>query len=162
MPSEVINDINLALPELYVTSWQEEVNKEDSIRGTGQNKLTTHCTFKQYFSTEQYLKLGVLLQSFDVGWLQSVQKLDIMNNQFERTENACYAQESEEHVILKCNAYADIRDDLFAHIRIIYPHFNNLSHSNKLSFIISSHLTTAQRALICHNILQRRRNLKYQ
>ncbi len=62
--------------------------------------------------------------------------------------------ESEEHVLLKCDAYADIRDDLFAHIRTIYPHFNKLSDSNKISFIFSSHLTTAQSALTCHNILQ--------
>ncbi len=68
---------------------------------------------------------------------------------------------SEEHVILKCDAYADIRDDLFAHIRTIYPHFNNLSPNNKLSFILSRYLTTAQSALTCHNILQKKRNLMY-
>ncbi len=69
--------------------------------------------------------------------------------------------ESEEHLILKCDAYADIRDDLFAQTRTIYPHLNNLSDSDKLSFILSSHLTTAQSALTCHNILQQRRNLIY-
>ncbi len=69
--------------------------------------------------------------------------------------------ESEEHVMLKCDAYADIRDDPFAHISTIHPHFNNLSDNNKLSVILSSHLTTAQSALTCHNILQRRRNLMY-
>ncbi len=57
MPSAVINDVNLALSELYVTRWQEQVNREDSIRGTGHNKLRTYCTFKQSFSTEPYLKL---------------------------------------------------------------------------------------------------------
>ncbi len=54
-------------------------------------------------------------------------------------ENAFYAKltpQSEEHVILKCDAYADIRDD------------HNLSESNKLSFNLSSNLTTAQSALI--------------
>ncbi len=71
------------------------------------------------------------------------------------------SMESEEHVIVKCDAYADIRDDLFAHVRTIYPHFYNLSDSNKFSFILLSHLTTAQSALTCHNILQRRRNLMY-
>ncbi len=56
----------------------------------------------------------------------------------DRTCLLCRADsiESEEHVILKCYAYADIRDDLFSHIRTIYPHFNNLSDSNKLSFYV--------------------------
>ncbi len=57
MLSAVINGVNLALSELYVTRWQELVNREASIRGTGQHKLRTYCTFKQSFSTELYLKL---------------------------------------------------------------------------------------------------------
>ncbi len=68
-------------------------------------------------------------------------------------ERNCILCQAEEHVILKCDSYADIRDDTVAHIRTIYSHFNNLSDINKLSFILSSHLTTAQSALTCHNIL---------
>ena len=54
----------------------------------------------------------------------------------------------EEHVLLKCDACADIRDNHFSHIRTIYPHFNILSDSNKLSFILTNHLTTAQSAYL--------------
>ncbi len=37
--------------------------------------------------------------------------------------------------MLKCDAYADITDDLVAHIRTIHPNFNNLPHSNKLILV---------------------------
>ncbi len=147
-----------------------QVNRGDSIRGTGHNKLRTYCTFKQSFSTEPYLKLlNKLHRNALAKFRCGVTPICIETGRYEqlalndRKCILCQADsiESEEHVILKCDAYADIRDDLFPRIRTIYPHFNNLSDSNKLSFILSSHLTTAQSALTCHNILQQRRNLMY-
>ncbi len=171
MPSAVINDVNFALSKLYVTRWQEQVNREDSIRGTGHNKLRTYCTLKQTFSTEPYLKLlhkshRSTLAKFRCG----VAPIHIESRCYEqlalndRKCILCHADsiESEEHVIFKCDAYADIRDDLFAHIRAVYTHFNNLLDGNQLSFFLSSHLTTAQSASTCHNILQQRINLMYQ
>ncbi len=117
MPSAVINDVNLALSELYVTKWQEEVNREDSIRGTFHNKLRTYCIFKQSFSTEPYLKLlnksnRSALAKFQCG----VAPIHIETGCYEqlalndRKCILCQADsiESEEHVILKCDAYADI------------------------------------------------------
>ncbi len=163
MPSAVINDVNHALSELYVTRWQEQVNREDSTRGTCHNKLRTYCTFRQSFSTEPYLQLlnkshRSALAKLRCGWAP----IRIGAERYEQlalNDRKCIVYqadsiESEEHVILKRDAYADIRDDLFAHIRTIYPHFNNLSDSNKLSFILASHLATAQSALTWHNILQ--------
>ncbi len=168
VPSAVINDVNLALSELYVTRWQEQVTREDSIRGTGHNKLRTYCKYKQSFSTEPYLKLlnkshRSALARFRCG----VAPIRIETGRYEQlylNDRKCLlcqddSVESEEHVILRCDAYSDIRDDLFAHIRTIYPQFSNLSDIDRLSFILSSHLVTAQSALACHNILQQRRNL---
>ncbi len=125
MPSAVINDVNLALSELYFTRWQEQVNREDSIRGTGHNKLRTYCTFKQS-STEPYLKLlnkshRSALAKFQCGVAPSRRETGPYE-QLALNDRKCIlcqadSIESEEHVILKCDAYADIRDYLFAHIR---------------------------------------------
>ncbi len=144
------------------------MNRGDWNRGTGHNKQRTYCTFKQSFSTEPYLRLlnkshRSALAKFRCG----VAPICIETGHYEqlalndRQCILCQADsiESEEHIILKSDAY--IRDDLFVHIRTIYPHFNNLSDSNKLSFILSCHLTTAQSALTYHNIFQRRRNPMY-
>ncbi len=43
------------------------------------------------------------------------------------------AIENEEHVILNCCAYNDIRTDLFTSARSIHPKFDNLTDDDKLS-----------------------------
>ncbi len=66
---------------------------------------------------------------------------------------------NEEHVILNCCAYNDIRTDLFTSARSIHPNFDNLTDDDKLSLILANADMDFNSAKACRQILNKRRLL---
>ncbi len=64
--------------------------------------------------------------------------------------------ESEEHVLIRCPLYCDIRNDLIHAATHIYDNFNDLNDTDKLSFILSDENIIINSSKACHNILKRR------
>ncbi len=58
---------------------------------------------------------------------------------------------NEEHLILKCRAYNDIRTDLFTSARSIHPNFDNLI-DDKLSLILANPDIGSNNVKVCHQI----------
>ncbi len=69
--------------------------------------------------------------------------------------------ESEEHVLIPCPLYCDIRNDLFHGSTNIYDNFNDLNDTDKLSFILSNVNIVIDSSKVCHNILTRRKTFTY-
>ena len=69
--------------------------------------------------------------------------------------------ESEQHVLISCPVYDDIRDDLFNAAESAYPDFIHLSEADKLTLILSGELLVTRSARACRNILNHRNGLIY-
>jgi hypothetical protein len=66
---------------------------------------------------------------------------------------------SEEHVLLFCPLYSDIRETVFEKIMVVHRGFTDFSSSEKLSVILGSESVNVIQsgAKICYEILNRRR-----
>jgi hypothetical protein len=71
--------------------------------------------------------------------------------------------ESEEHVLLVCPLYSDIRETMFEKIMVVHSGFTDFSSSEKLSVILGSESVNVIKAgaKICYEILNRRRVYLY-
>ena len=71
--------------------------------------------------------------------------------------------ETEEHVLLMCPLYDDLRLKLFDSLITYFPFFGSLNESQKLSVILSCDHIEIMRlcAKTCFEILMRRRSLLY-
>ncbi len=100
-------------------------------------------------------RCGVALIRIETGRYENVNKntLWLLCN-----DNAI---ENEEHVILNCIAYNDIRTDLFTSARSIHPNLDNLTDDDKLSLILADADIVFNSAKACHQILNKRRLLIY-
>ena len=73
------------------------------------------------------------------------------------------AVESEEHVLMDCPLYQDLREILFSKITKYIPDFLSMTNQEKLICIFSSYIIPVIRisAKICNDILNTRRSLLY-
>ncbi len=53
----IMTELVLALTQYYEQQWHEKLQRQESIRGSGQNKLRTYRQFKFSPQAEQYLKI---------------------------------------------------------------------------------------------------------
>ena len=67
--------------------------------------------------------------------------------------------ENEEHVLLECPLYNDIRLELFARIEL--PYFDTLSNHEKVCHLLSDDRIAIYNAKACHAILTERRKFLY-
>ena len=67
--------------------------------------------------------------------------------------------ESEEHVLLECPIYNDIRSELFSKTQL--PHFDFLNNHEKVCYLLSDHRIAIYSAKACQSILTERRKVLY-
>ena len=69
--------------------------------------------------------------------------------------------ESEEHVILHCNVYNDIRNDLFLFAFSKEEDFRQFSPAEQLSYLLSNQNFVNKTAKTLHKMLERRHSILY-
>ncbi len=110
---KVLSDLNTVLSKHYENLWQTRVNRVESMRGPGRNKLRTYKLFKQNITTESYLLLYNKKHRSAMAKLTAgVTPLRLETGRYDNTNEAdqvCFQCadiiESEEHVILHCPLY---------------------------------------------------------
>ncbi len=120
---------------------------ETGANGTGRNKLRTYKNFKRELSVEHYIKAPLSRgeRSAMAKFRMGVTPIKLETGHYTRTpedERLCVLCqlneiESEEHVLIRCLLYCDIRNDLFHAATDIY-NFNDLNDTDKLSVILSN------------------------
>lgn len=154
---------------LYKSSWSESVNNDLSANGRGRNKLRTYRLFKHDFKTEQYLKIqmdkkyrsalakircGVAPIRLETGRYEGLREMD-------RLCIHCNVIENEEHVLVTCPFYEDLRHDLFLACENESDVFQTFSSCDKLCFLLSNDAVIRKSAKTCYDILHRYRSFKY-
>ena len=150
--------------------WRAKLNREEAQNGPGRNKLRTYRLFKQTICTESYLK--VLYSKRDRSALAKfragVAPLHIETGRYTRTpehERFCFncpnMVESEEHVLICCTVYNDIREKLFDEASRINPAFRDMSDCDKLCYLLSNDEMCIQTSKTLRLILERRRSILY-
>ncbi len=69
--------------------------------------------------------------------------------------------ESEEHCLIRCELYPDIRQILFHNAFLRNPYFDHFNDTDKLCFILSNEKMIPNTAKACHNILTKRSAITY-
>jgi hypothetical protein len=148
----------------FISSWRMNVNSVVGPSGRGRNKLRTYSTLKNDFETESYCKIimpprhRAAFAKFRCG----VAPLRLETGRYEGLPIAdrvcpfCDNVESEEHVLLECNMYNDLRAELFQKAFTLSSTFNLLSNQEKLIFLFSNLNMIRMCAKTCFNILQTR------
>jgi hypothetical protein len=147
--------VDKALQEYCSRVWQSKLYRTEAQTGQGRNKLRTYRLFKNTISAEPYLmkvmsksdrsslakmRCGVAPLQIETGRYQGVPEN-------ERTCDICSLDvESEEHFLLVCPLYDDLREELFIYVSTIQPNFVNLSNRDKLSFLLSNESICAKTA----------------
>jgi hypothetical protein len=168
---QVLSNLNTVLWEHNERRWSAGVTRPGATRGLGQNKLRTYSTFKREWGTEEYLRLvstrshRSALAKFRCG----VAPLRLETGRYERGripvhERVCMLcdgieVEDEDHVVLRCPLYMDLRNELFTEAQNVNAAFIELSDVDKLSFLLSNISIVKVTARILHNILERRQRV---
>jgi hypothetical protein len=160
---QFVNSVYTAALESHKSKWLDSINSAIGPSGRN-NKLRTYCKLKSEFQTEKYcqmimpLKHRSALAKFRCG----VAPLRIETGRYEniplvdRKCPFCENVETEQHVMLNCELYDDIRRPLFEKAADIDSKFPGLSEEGKFIFLFSNHFMIRLCAKTCFNILQRR------
>ena len=140
------------------------------MNGPGRNKLRTYRLFKQNVQTEPYLRIlynkkdRSALAKFRAG----VAPLHIETGRYTRTpenQRFCFnchdIVESEEHVLISCDVYNDIRENLFSDASQCNPAFQDMTICDKMCFLLSSEEMCIKTSKTLRLMLERRRTLLY-
>ena len=165
----VLSDMSSVLSEYYESDWYNRLMRVNSSSGQGQNKLRTYRKFKLEIKSEEYLKIyNKKHRSAIAKFRCGVAPIRLETGRYEHLEVSericpvCHLEvESEEHVIVRCPAYSDIRSELFNYACDMNSVFNDLDDEQKLSFILSNCDICRISAKTCYEILQQRRILLY-
>ena len=156
----------------YKEKWEQDLARNNGLRGVGGNKLRTYRLFKQDYKVEPYISCirPKLQRSAFAKFRCGVAPLRIETGRYERLDvddRICplcnLGVETEEHVLLTCTLYDDLREKLFAMISSHIPDFDTLSSRDKLSVILggqNEHIIRFS-AKTCYDILDRRRTFLY-
>ena len=169
--SAIIN-VDCVMTSHFENQWLMDVCREEGITGRGRNKLRTYRLFKTSFGTSHYVKdshltgaqrsamakmrCGVAPIRLETGRYENL-------NENERICPMCNsgAIESEEHVMISCSLYNDVRNDLFNTAQSENSDFNAFSNRQKFLFLMDSVNIVRYTAKACHQILYRRRRHVY-
>ena len=152
----------------YLEKWKEELNRETAIRGRGRNKLRTYRPFKKKYCTEYMGRIPAKHRSALSKFRCGVAPLRLETGRYEGLEpddRICLqcnsGVESEEHVLLQCSLYDDLRFRLFQEIESVVPGFYTWSNVDKLCLVLANNSFARAAARTCFNILHRRRTFLY-
>ena len=127
----------------YKAEWKNKVTSNNSISiNNGGNKLRTYKLFKSVYATEQYVKIHTISRARRSSFAKfrcGVASLRIETGRYEmllyemRNCFHCVTDvETEEHVLLECPLYNDIRQELFSKVDMPSNSFDVLSNHDKL------------------------------
>jgi hypothetical protein len=163
--------VSRKLHDFFVNIWKEEINRKNSARGVGGNKLRTYRLLKTDFGTAHYVTdphLTKAQRSALARFRCGVAPIRLETGRFEglpvemRLCPLCGLEtETETHVIIKCNIYDDLRTHLFDAASGVFTDFNNLSDVDKVVFILTNPKLTKFAAKTCFAILKKRREQLY-
>lgn len=154
--------------EKFKRNWLHDVNRENARNGLGKNKLRLYRRFKDEYETENHVKCLMprghrsAYSKFRCG----VAPIRIETGRYERLpveERKCFhcqtAIEDEEHVLLTCPLYNDIRQEYFDNVSSNGIDIQQKTLSEQLEYILScvDDKTIRLSAKVCFNILKRRR-----
>ena len=170
----VMASINMELKCVFERQWKEKLNAEVSNRGEayGGNKLRTYRTFKQSYSTEQYVCI-VTQKRYRSAYAKfrcGVAPLKIETCRYglnripveDRVCEECNILEDEYHVLMLCPIYNDIRHATINSICAITNQFHELTTENQFNQMMSDPKYYKIVSKAMYNILYRRRHIQFQ
>ena len=160
--SNSLCDIKEVLREMCETQWFNNMIQSA--------KLRTYKLFKDDCKPSYYLKVihnknyrsalakfrcGVAPIRLETGRYEQLQ-ID------ERICPTCNEEiEDEEHVLIRCNTYNDVRQEVFRFANSIDVNFDNMDDRDKLCFVLSNEKMCSVSAKACYSILCARRCILY-
>lgn len=166
------DSVNSYIKSQSNNEWTRDLERVSARRGNGRNKLRTYRLFKSTYCAEKYVRI-VLPRNHRSSYAKfrmGVAPLRIETGRYEQLEEdrrVCFNcendVESEEHVLMDCPVYSNLRGTLFSKIAQHIPEFVAKSKHEQFLCILSCDVTPVIRisAKICHDILTLRRNLLY-
>ena len=163
-------NVNHKVCEYFSQKWYDNISSPVGSAGIGRNKLRTYATFKSSLLTETYVRVvsNRKHRSAMAKFRMEVAPIRLETSRYEglsvedRLCPLCELEpESEEHVLLKCVYYCDIRDYLLNMLNESNINFEDLLPGDKLTVILSHPMFVKDCAKTCHEILQKRRILLY-
>lgn len=173
MPREAADLLNDVLTSYYEDQWRIKINQIEGVHGTGQNKLRTYRQFKQQPCCEPYVKtiMSRKCRSAMAKIRSGTAPIRLETGRYERPVlppqdricRLCDVQEceSEEHFLIRCSQYDDIRNEWFHAANNIDNTFFQKCDTEKLIFVICQpNLVNISAKAIC-DMLNRRSYLLY-
>ena len=166
----VVNNVENTMYRKYVENWFTVINRETAIRGNGRNKLRTYRLFKTAFQKEKYVcsRISFSHRSSLAKFRCGVAPLRLETGRFEgldEEERVCFncpqEVESEEHVLIRCPVYDDIRRNTLFEARYFYENFENMSNTEQMCIMLADERLVKSAAKTCNDILARRRRILY-
>ena len=126
----------------HIFQLKNNLEREEAIRGNGENKLRTYRIFKFNYFTEKYLDIkSPRLRSAIAKFRCGIAPINIEIGRYygisvnKRFCHFCSDEvENEIHVLLYCSMYNCVRDRLFKHAVYINNTFMSLNDSEKLFY----------------------------
>ncbi len=166
----VMRQVEDAMQVYHNDLWQSKLRREEAQNGQGRNKLRTYRMFKKKPCMEPYLvkvyskKYRSAMSKFRCG----VAPLKIETGRYNGTpleDRVCFncpsQIESEQHVLISCNVYNDIRTTLFQYANAVCNQFNDMNETDKMCFLLSDQDMCTEVAKTLYMILTRRREILY-
>lgn len=153
--------------EIYKIRWYTDINRISSQRGNGLNKLRTYKKFKTSYTVDAYVKciMPRAHRSALAKFRSGTAPIRLETGRYvglpveNRTCFNCVGNvETEEHVLLDCPLYDDLRREYVAALDI---NFDSFSRNDQLCFILSDEQTVRLSAKFCFYALRRRRTILY-
>ena len=171
-PAILKRNLSDYLSQKFLDTWSEDVNRESARYGSGRNKLRTYRLFKSDYEAENYLncvmphKHRSAFAKFRCG----VAPIRLETGRYERLpveQRTCFhcegLIENEEHILLNCPLYHDLRANMFLLLVEEFPDIERSTDRDKLVSILNCKLNKSIRtcAKTCFEILRKRRDLLY-
>ena len=152
--------------------WTEDINRDNARQGNGKNKVRAYKLFKSGYITEKYLNCNIprhhrsAYAKFPCG----VAPIRLETGRYERLplkSRTCFncpgSIENEEHVLLLCPVYNDLRETLFTTLVHEFPDINGRTDRERLCVIFDCKQNRSIRtcAKTCFDILKLRRKSLY-
>jgi hypothetical protein len=151
--------------ENYKCSWTDKLNTNIARTGQGGNKLRTYRTFKKEICKEPYVygflnehyrrcfaqfRMGIAPIKIETGRRVKGQYVPPID----RICPVCTLEcENEEHVLIRCPAYVNLRSELFTKITDTMPNFVSFNDQEKLTCLLGDYNVFKLVAKFCFDIL---------
>ena len=128
----LLTKLREGLLHIHVRDWSSEIHRDTGRSGNGRNKLRTYRLFKSRYEVEEYCKLflPVMHRSAFAKFRCGVAPIKIETGRYENLDvnqricPFCSSVEDEMHVILRCETYRDLRNNLFSNANSLLPNCN--------------------------------------